>query len=101
MERREVYEAESFEGPRVTDFSEALAHVKDGGKAARRGWDGWGRGSMWIRLVEPEGTSNFDYGMENSPYLELKTADRKLVPWVATQEDLLAEDWILINGQAE
>lgn len=101
MKRREVHEAESFEGPRVTDFSEALAHVKDGGKAARRGWDGWDRGSMWIRLVEPEGTSDFDYGMENMSYLELKTADRTLVPWVATQEDLLAEDWILINGQAE
>lgn len=76
MERKEVYEAKSFEWPRETDFSEALAYVKDGGKAARRGWDGWDRGSMWIRLVEPEGTSGFDYGMENMPYLELKTADR-------------------------
>lgn len=101
MERKEVYAKESFEGPRVTDFSEALAWVKGGGKAARQGWDGWNRGCMWIRLVEPEGTSDFDYGMENMPYLELKTADSTLVPWTATQEDILAEDWILIDAQAQ
>lgn len=88
-------------GPRKVDFGEALAHLKDGGKAARDGWDGWNRESLWIRLVEPEGTSEFDYGMENLPYLEMKTADRTLIPWVATQEDLLAEDWILLNEQAE
>ncbi len=105
MERMKTAEAmKVFEGRAemfVTDFGEALAHVKDGGKAARNGWPGWNQGCMWIRLVEPEGTSDFDYGMENRPYLELKTADDTLVPWVATQEDLLAEDWLLLNSQAE
>lgn len=105
MERMKVEEAMKVCAERkelfVTDFGEALAWVKDGGKAARQGWDGWNRGCMWIRLVEPEGTSDFDYGMENMPYLELKTADSTLVPWTATQEDILAEDWILINAQAQ
>ncbi len=55
---------------------------------------------MWIRLVEPEGTSDFDYGMENMSYLEMKTADRTLVPWTATQEDLLEKDWFLLDEQA-
>lgn len=80
------------------DFGLALVHVKEGGKAARAGWE---PGGMWIRHVEPEGTSDFDYGMENMPYLEMKTADDKLIPWVATQEDILAEDWILINAWEE
>ena len=35
--------------------------------------------------------------MENMPYLEMKTADETLVPWVAAQEDLLAEDWMLLE----
>ena len=104
MERMKTAEAmEVFEGQAdlfVTDFGEALAYVKNGGKAARME-DGWNQGNMWIRLVEPEGTSDFDYGMENMPYLELRTADRTLIPWVATQEDILAEDWILINEAAE
>lgn len=84
-------------GTFTTNFSEALTHVKDGGKATR---DKWVRGclsGMWIRLVEPEGTSDFDYGMENRPYLELKRGDETLIPWVATQDDLLAEDWILLE----
>lgn len=80
-----------------TDFGEVLEHLKNDGKAARDSWVTEGLTSQWIRLVEPEGTSDFDYGMENKPYLELKTSDNKLIPWVATQEDLLAEDWILLE----
>ncbi len=98
MERMAAAEAmKVFEGRTdmvMTDFGEALVHVKDGGKAARVRWVKYG---MWIRLVEPEGTSDFDYGMENMPYLEMKTADETLVPWVAAQEDLLAEDWMLLE----
>lgn len=83
------------------NFGEALAHLKEGGKATRGKWRSEARKTEgdveWIRLVEPEGTSDFDYGMKNMPYLELKTADRTLIPWIATQEDLLAEDWILLE----
>lgn len=100
MERMKTAEAmEVFEGRAdlfVTDFGEALEYVKDGGKAARAVW---AIGGMWIRLVEPEGTSDFDYGMKNEPYLELKTADDTLIPWTATHEDLLAEDWMLLEDQ--
>lgn len=95
VEAMEVFEdrAEMF----VTDFGEALEHVKNGGKAGRGKWSG----VKWIRLVEPEGTSDFDYGMENMPYLEMKTAVDTLVPWSPAHEDLLAEDWILLIEQAE
>ena len=100
MERMKTAEAmEVFEGRAdlfVTDFGEALAYVKNGGKTARAKWIS---GGMWIRHVEPEGTSDFDYGMENMPYLEMKTADDTLIPWVASQEDLLAEDWMLLEDQ--
>lgn len=78
----------------MVDFGKALAHVKDGGKATRNVWV---PERKWIRLVELEGTSSFDYGMENKPYLEAKTSDNKLIPWVATQDDLLAEDWMLLG----
>lgn len=103
MERMKAAEAmEVFEGRAdrfETDFGEALAHVKNGGKASRIRW---GRDSgMWIRLVEPEGTSDFDYGMINSPYLELKTMAETLIPWVATQADLLAEDWLLLSAEVK
>lgn len=94
MKLRKLFEVQ-------TDFSEALEHLKNDGKVTRDSWVKEGLTSQWIRLVEPEGTSDFDYGMENRPYLELKTYDDKLIPWVATQEDLLAEDWILLEEVEE
>lgn len=84
------------------DFESALAHLKKGGKASRETWRNRAAADLkWIRLVEPEGTSDFDYGMKNMPYLELKTENSTLVPWVATQEDLLAEDWMLLEDMEE
>ncbi len=100
MERMSTAQAmKAFEKEEVlfeTDFGEALKHLKNGGKAARHRW---AENGMWIRLVEPEGTSDFDYGMVNSPYLELKTMAETLIPWVASQEDLLAEDWMLLEEE--
>lgn len=78
------------------DFERALAHLKEGGIAAREKW--MVGGYRWIRLVELEGTSDFDYRMRNMPYLEMKTDDCTLVPWVAAHEDLLAEDWMLYEA---
>ena len=48
----------------------------------------------WRRrgLVFPDGIEP-DTGYENRPYIEMKTADDQLVPWVASQTDMLAEDW--------
>lgn len=72
------------------NFGEALAALKVGGKVARRGWNGKG---MWIRIQEPH--------YENSmtlPFIYMKTADENLVPWLASQTDLLAEDWEVLAG---
>ena len=53
---------------------------------------------MWLRIVIPDSSKNedFDMGLENLPYIEMKTADNKLVPWLASQTDMLAEDWAVL-----
>ncbi|WP_400183919.1 DUF2829 domain-containing protein, partial [Klebsiella pneumoniae] len=33
---------------------------------------------------------------EQLPYIAMKTADEKLVPWLASQTDVLAEDWQIV-----
>jgi hypothetical protein len=71
-----------------TDFSFALRHVKMGYKATRLGWNGK---SMWIALETPGEDSKM-----RRPYLYMKPVDGDLVPWVASQSDLLAEDWRLV-----
>ena len=82
------------------NFGDALQHLKSGGRASREGWNGKG---MFIFLVPgsrfavnraplmgiyPEGTV-IDY----RSHIDMKTAQGDVVPWVASQTDLLADDW--------
>ena len=32
--------------------------------------------------------------------LDMKTADNQIVPWVASQTDMLAEDWVVLDDQS-
>ncbi len=76
---------------RGLDFGRALAALKRGARVCRRGWNGKG---MWLRLV-PGGLAALDdeHDAETLPHIEMKTVDNKLVPWLASQTDMLAEDW--------
>lgn len=80
----------------IMDFGAALANLKQGFRVARKGWNGKG---MWIMLCVPEG----DYTLKDGktygrlPYIYMKTADDKLVPWLASQTDVLADDWVFID----
>ena len=74
-------------------FGQAIEALKKGKKVARKGWNGKG---MWLRLIIPE-KSDIDMGLENLPYIEMKTADNKLVPWLASQTDMLSEDWTIVE----
>ena len=60
-------------------------------KFARKGWNGKG---MWIAVCLPCGSMTVDdaqYGMQ--PFIVMKTAQGTLVPWLASQTDMLADDW--------
>ena len=85
-------------------FSEILLHLKAGQKAARKGWNGK---SMFIFLVPgstfvvnrapllgiyPEGTT-----INYLPHLDMRTATGEIVPWLASQTDVLAEDWMIVE----
>lgn len=70
------------------NFGEAIDTMKRGKKVARKGWNGKG---MWIELQAPTKTSKMTL-----PYIYMKTADGNLVPWLASQTDILAEDWTFV-----
>jgi hypothetical protein len=75
------------------DFSDALALVKRGGRVAREGWNGKG---MWLFFTDNWSSSVSGNAPENfhqKPWIGMKTADDGFVPWVASQSDLLADDW--------
>lgn len=84
-------------------FGAALEGLKSGSRWARQGWNGKG---MFIFLVpgsefvvnRPPLLGIYPPGTEITyrPHLDMKTADGEIVPWVASQSDVLAEDWIVV-----
>ena len=50
----------------------------------------------WDILRPSQGWSGQD-NFEHLPFILMKTADNKLVPWLASQTDILAEDWQIVN----
>lgn len=69
----------------MANFASALAALLNGARATRQGWNGAG---MWIALQTPDENSKM-----TRPYIYMSTVNGELVPWVASQTDLLAEDW--------
>jgi hypothetical protein len=71
------------------------------------GWNGLGQ---WLILVpgssitvsadRPLGRAWPDWVGKTVNYrahIDIKTVDGELVPWIASQSDLLAEDWVLLD----
>ena len=85
-------------------FGHAVELMKAGCKVARRGWNGKG---MFLFLVAgstfkvnrppllgiyPEGTE-----ISYCPHIDMKTADGSIVPWLASQSDVLSSDWVVVE----
>lgn len=86
------------------DFGEAIKNLKNGRKVARQGWNGKG---MFLFLVSgstfkvsrppllgiyPEGTE-----INYHAHVDMKTSDGMIVPWLCSQTDMLAEDWLVVE----
>ena len=69
-------------------FGEAIKQMHNGQKVCRAGWNGKG---MWLAIQNPDENSKMTL-----PYIYMKTADNNLVPWLASQTDMLAIDWQLL-----
>jgi hypothetical protein len=88
------------------NFSQILVELKAGRLASRRGWNGK---AMFIFLVPgstfkvnrhpllgiyPEG-----HEINYQPHIDMCTADGSIVPWLASQTDILADDWEREDGE--
>lgn len=94
-------------------FGQAVELLKQDMRVVRSGWNGKG---MFLLLIKGEAVTekiNDCYGDPNRydvgadgyeksqsiPVLDaiyMKTADNKLVAWLASQTDMLAEDWYVV-----
>lgn len=87
------------------NFGQALEELKNGNRVSRSGWNGKGmfvyfvNGSTFavnrppLLGIYPEGTV-----INYLPHIDMKTADGSCVPWLASQTDILAEDWGLVTN---
>lgn len=85
-------------------FGLAIEALKRGLKVQRAGWNGKG---MWLGLVRPKDDHERHqveysvFGLAGKvgpclPWIGMRTADDKFVPWLASQTDMLAEDWMIV-----
>ncbi len=77
-------------------FGNALVALRHGVRVARSGWNGRG---MWLILIEPSTAFTDPEGLplKPAPYIAMRTADGFLVPWLASQTDVLATDWSVLR----
>ncbi len=84
-------------------FGQAVEVLKAGGRVSRAGWNGKGMFLFLVpgsRITVSEGrplAAVFPVGAEVNycPHIDMKTADGSVVPWLASQTDVLAEDWVV------
>jgi hypothetical protein len=80
-----------------TTFGDAIEALKQGNQVARQGWNGKG---MWLIIVKLYTVTPIELGGHEStltPFIAMKAADDKFVPWLASQTDVLAEDWGIVE----
>jgi hypothetical protein len=71
-------------------IGQAIKELQNGERVSRSGWNGKG---MWLALQRPDAHSKMTL-----PYIYMKTADDQLVPWLASQTDILAMDWDVLKA---
>ena len=79
------------------NFGQAIEALKSGKRVAREGWNGKG---MYLFLVKGEYLSDiFDPdSCDCVDSIGMKTAqDTLVIGWLASQTDMLAEDWVIVN----
>jgi len=84
------------EAPTLLNFGAALRRLRQGMKLRRSGWNGRG---MWIALQVPDPNSKMTHPYVYIEYPKGHPAypDGQRVPWLASQTDLLAEDWEVVS----
>ena len=98
--------AGSYKASGNLSFGHAIELLRAGHKVSRAGWNGK---DMFLYLVPgnryPPTTEaghaiarNHEDGLvPYGAYIAMKTAQDNVVPWLASQTDVLAEDWCLVG----
>ena len=67
----------------------AVKQMENGQRVTRAGWNG---PDQWLALQTPDENSKM-----RKPYIYISPVDGELVPWLASQTDILATDWAIVT----
>jgi hypothetical protein len=81
------------------NFGQALEALKAGKKVARSGWNGKG---MWILMQSPDAHSKMTHPYlyieyPGGPHANPNYPNGSRIPWLASQTDILGEDWLIVE----
>lgn len=71
------------------DIGRAIELMREGKRVSREGWNGPGQ---YLELQIPD-----HYSKMSLPYVFITTVQGHRVPWLASQTDLLASDWYVVE----
>lgn len=81
-------------GVATFNFGEAIKYLKRGFKVKRRGWNGKG---IYLEMQKPDKHSKmtlpYIYIVTNGLVTDNPDAPKGVVPWLASQTDMLSDDW--------
>lgn len=75
---------------RKMNFGEAILALKVGYRVSRENWNG---PNQFLKLQVPDENSKMTL-----PYIYISTVQGDLVPWLASQTDILSDDWFRITS---
>lgn len=87
-------------------FGLVIEALKQGSKCAREGWNGKGMFIYYVPANKYPASGNklntmagvFEDDMvPYGAYIAMKTAQNNVIPWLASQTDMLAEDWQIVE----
>lgn len=84
------------------NFSTALEALLAGHRVAREGWNGRGMYLYHVPAnsypaITEHAKKEFGDMVPYGAYIAMKTAQNNVVPWLASQTDLLSSDWMLLS----
>lgn len=71
-------------------IGDAINALRHGEKVQRKNWNGPGQ---YLELQVPDTHSKMTL-----PYIYIHTVQGDLVPWLASQTDILADDWRVVDN---
>lgn len=84
-------------------FGMAIEAMKKGKRVARAGWNGKGiflyhvPAAAYPPSTEVAKTAFHGENVPYGAYIAMKTAQGNVVPWLASQTDMLADDWMIVE----